>query len=192
MINTGRRAHSVTLLTMVAMVLLSLAPASAEDFTFSADSMSGAMSKGRERAVLVGNALVLSGSMRIAADRIELYGDEFRFAECSGRVLVVDEERGLRLTTERLVYDRRDKVSRLTGPSVMEDRQNKVVIKGDYIENDDERKIANSRATTGPQRRSSCLALLSYGARATNTARLPYSSILIPKTSCSRVLCREP
>jgi len=142
MINTGRRAHSVTLLTMVAMVLLSVAPASAEDFTFSADSMSGAMSKGRERAVLVGNALVLSGSMRIAADRIELYGDEFRFAECSGRVLVVDEERGLRLTTERLVYDRRDKVSRLTGPSVMEDRQNKVVIKGDYIENDDERKIA--------------------------------------------------
>lgn len=117
-------------------------PAFADDFSFSADSMTGAMSKGRERAVLVGNAVVVSGGMRISADRIELYGEDFRFADCRGRVAVVDEERGLRLSTERLSYDRRDKVSRLTGPSVMEDRQNKVVIKGDYIENDDERKIA--------------------------------------------------
>lgn len=139
MIRPGR---SVSALWALILVLLSVFSASAEDFSFSADSMSGAMSKGRERAILTGNALVLSGSMRITADRIELYGDEFRFAECSGRVFVVDEERGLRLTTERLVYDRRDKVSRLTGPSVMEDRQNKVVIKGDYLENDDERKIA--------------------------------------------------
>lgn len=139
-----RRPQAARFLGLL-VTLASLAaarPARAEDFSFSADSMSGAMTKGRERAVLTGNALVLSGSMRISAERIELYGDDFRFAECSGRVLVVDEERGLRLTTERLVYDRRDKVSRLTGPSVMEDRRNKVVIKGDYIENDDERKIA--------------------------------------------------
>ncbi|HRW23180.1 MAG TPA: LptA/OstA family protein, partial [Spirochaetia bacterium] len=128
---------------LVALALaIALASAAADDFSFSADSMSGAMAKGRERAVLVGNAVVVSGGMRITADRIELYGDDFRFAECSGRVSVVDDEKGLRLTTERLFYDRRDKLSRLTGPSVMEDRQNKVVIKGDYIENDDQRKIA--------------------------------------------------
>lgn len=126
-------------------VALAFAPcmtAFAEDFSFSADTMSGAMVKGRERAILTGNAVVISGDLRITADKIELYGDEFRFAECAGRVLVIDDERGLRLTTERLFYDRRDKLARLTGPSVMEDRQNKVVIKGDYIENDDKRKIA--------------------------------------------------
>jgi lipopolysaccharide export system protein LptA len=139
-----RRRHPAALGVALAALLLSAAsfPVAAEDFTFSADSMSGAMAKGRERAVLSGNAVVVSGGMRIAADRIELYGDDFRYAECSGRVVVVDEERGLRLTTERLFYDRRDKLSRLTGPSVMEDRQNKVVIKADYIENDDQRKIA--------------------------------------------------
>lgn len=116
--------------------------ASAEPFSFSADSMSGAMTEGRERAILVGNALVVSGAMRIRADRIELYGADFRYAECTGAVGVVDDEKGLRLSTERLFYDRRDKVARLTGPSVMEDRKNKVVIKGDYIENDDQRKVA--------------------------------------------------
>lgn len=126
---------------LLAIATLALA-VFAEDFSFSADSMTGAMTKGRERAVLVGNALVVSGAMRISADRIELYGDEFRFAECQGHVSVIDEERGLRLSTERLVYDRRDKVSRLTGASVMEDSTNKVVIKADYIENDDQKKIA--------------------------------------------------
>ena len=57
------------------VTLVSLAAAQsvrAEDFSFSADSMSGAMTKGCERAVLTGNALVLSGSMRISAERIEL------------------------------------------------------------------------------------------------------------------------
>lgn len=127
----------------VAVLLAALTVAgAAEDFSFSADSMTGAMTKGRERAVLVGNALVVSGAMRISADRIELYGDDFRFADCTGHVSVVDEERGLRLSTDRLVYDRQDKVSKLTGPSVMEDNSNKVVIKADYIENDDVRKIA--------------------------------------------------
>lgn len=130
-------------LAAVAVLLAALTvTGAAEDFSFSADSMTGAMTKGRERAVLVGNALVVSGAMRISADRIELYGDDFRFADCTGHVSVVDEERGLRLSTERLVYDRRDKVSKLTGPSVMEDNSNKVVIKADYIENDDVRKIA--------------------------------------------------
>lgn len=130
-------------LAAVAVLLAALTvTGAAEDFSFSADSMTGAMTKGRERAVLVGNALVVSGAMRISADRIELYGDDFRFADCTGHVSVVDEERGLRLSTDRLVYDRRDKVSKLTGPSVMEDNSNRVVIKADYIENDDVRKIA--------------------------------------------------
>jgi lipopolysaccharide export system protein LptA len=132
----------VRLLSAAALFTICTLTAFAEDFSFSADSMSGAMTEGRERAVLTGNAVVISGGMRIAADRIVLYGDDFRFAECSGRVNVVDDERGLRLSTEKLFYDRRDKISRLTGPSVMEDRRNKVVIKGDYIENDDVRKIA--------------------------------------------------
>lgn len=135
------RRMRLVLATALLMIITSL-PAVADDFSFSADSMSGAMSKGRERAILIGNAVVLSGGMSIHADRIELYGEDFRYAQCSGRVEVVDDERGLRLSTEKLFYDRRDKVSRLTGPSVMEDRKNKVVIKGDYIENDDERKIA--------------------------------------------------
>lgn len=122
--------------------LLLVAWVGAEDFSFSADTMTGSMTKGRERVLLRGNAVVLSDGMRISASRIELYGDDFRYAEASGKVTVVDEGRGLRLSTERLFYDRVAKLSRLSGPSVMEDRKNSVVIKGDFIENDDLRKFA--------------------------------------------------
>jgi lipopolysaccharide export system protein LptA len=130
--------------TAIAVVvgLLLVASAEAEDFSFSADSMSGTMTKGRERVLLQGNAVVLSDGMRISASRIELYGEDFRYAEATGKVTVVDEGRGLRLDTGTLFYDRVDKLSRLSGPSVMEDRKNGIVIKGDFIENDDIREFA--------------------------------------------------
>lgn len=113
----------------------------AEDFSFSAESMTGEMTKGREHVVLSGKAFVISGSMRIEADKIELSGKDFRFAECRGNVKVNDKDKGIRLSTEKLYYDRRDKIAKLSGPSIMEDSENSLVIKGDYIENDDSRKL---------------------------------------------------
>lgn len=130
------------LLLVTLIGLLRVMTVGADDFSFSADSMTGLMTKGRERVLLQGNALVISDGMRITATRIELYGDEFRYAEAQGQVSVIDDGRGLQLSTERLFYDRVDKLSRLSGPSVMEDRKNSVVIKGDFIENDDLREFA--------------------------------------------------
>lgn len=135
---TGRRL--VVMATILS--LAAFARAWPERFSFSADSMTGTMAKGRERVVLTGKATVESDGMVITADSIVLYGDDFRYAECSGAVIVVDEERGLRLSTGNLFYDRQERISRLTGPSVMEDRRNQVVIKGNFIENDDKREFA--------------------------------------------------
>lgn len=132
--------HRLVAILFTALMLVS--GIGADDFSFSADTMTGSMIKGRERVLLQGNAVVISDGMRISAGRIELYGDEFRYAEATGQVRVVDDERGLRLNTEHLFYDRVDKISRLSGPSVMEDYKNGVVIKGDFIENDDLREFA--------------------------------------------------
>ncbi|MBU0936187.1 MAG: hypothetical protein KKI09_09755 [Spirochaetes bacterium] len=110
-------------------------------FSFSAASMSGSMVKGQERTILNGQASINADGLVITADRIEMYGNDFRFAECSGNVLIIDDAKGLKLSTSTLFYDRELKVSRLTGPSVMEDYQNNLVIKGEFIENDDTREI---------------------------------------------------
>jgi lipopolysaccharide export system protein LptA len=53
----------------------------------------------------------------------------------------VDTKKGIAVSTERLDYDRQAKLSRMSGPTVMEDKRNKVVIKGSYIEDDGQSEI---------------------------------------------------
>jgi len=121
----------------VAVFALCAAAALADEFTFAADSVSSTRAKGKERTILAGNAKIVSDTMTITADTIELYGENYRFALCSGSVVAVDEKKGMRLTTNHLYYDRTDKVSRMEGFSTLEDKKNKLVVKGGYIENDE-------------------------------------------------------
>lgn len=116
-------------------------PLSSESFSFSADSVQSVMAEGRERTVLSGRAHVKSGSLDIRADRIEITGKDSNFLECKGSVLAVDEKRGLRIDTPLLRYDRKKQFSHMEGPSVLEDRKNKVVLKALWIENDGETEV---------------------------------------------------
>jgi lipopolysaccharide export system protein LptA len=113
-------------------------PLVAESFSFSADSVQSVMAEGKERTVLSGRAHVRSGSLDIRADRIEITGKDSNFLECTGGVLAVDDKRGIKIDTPLLRYDRKKKFSHMEGPSVLEDRKNKVVLKALWIENDGE------------------------------------------------------
>lgn len=109
-------------------------PVFAGTFEFSGDRFSTVMAKGREYTVLSGNARIVSDSTTITASRIELYGDDYRFAECFGRIRVEDSSKGFMIQAEKMVFDRIGEVSRLEGAVVMEDLRNEVVIKGNYLE----------------------------------------------------------
>lgn len=119
----------------VAMAALSVA-AGAESVSFSADSVQSSLAKGKERTILTGRAKVRTGSISIVADRIELFGKDFVYLDCSGKVVVVDTERQIRLEAPSLYYDRDKKLSRAQGPSVLQDDRNKLVLKAEWIEND--------------------------------------------------------
>ncbi len=106
----------------------------ADTFEFSGDRFSTIMSKGREYTVLSGNARIVSDSTIITASKIELYGDDYRFAECLGQVKVQDSEKGLFIEAGKMVFDRKEDISRLEGAVVMEDMKNEVVAKGNYLE----------------------------------------------------------
>jgi lipopolysaccharide export system protein LptA len=113
----------------------------AETFVFSADSVQSSLAQGKERTILAGRAKVKSGSLTITADRIELSGKDYATLECTGGVVAIDEEEGLRIETPRLVYDRKRKFSHMEGASVLEDRKNHVVLKAQWIENDGEAEV---------------------------------------------------
>jgi len=97
--------------------------------------METVLAKGKERTVLSGNAEVQTEDNLIRADRVELYGEDFRYVACEGNVLIVNEQKGIQVTCQRLFYNREEKVVRVRGNVIMLDEQNEVVVKGGYLEN---------------------------------------------------------
>ena len=114
----------------------------ADTFTFKADRMSGGRATGREITLLSGNAEVKSDKLLLMADRIEIQGSDNRFIDCSGSVRGLEEEKNILFHTDRLRYDRTLKIARLEGNSTMEDRKNEIVVRGRFIEYDDQEEIA--------------------------------------------------
>jgi lipopolysaccharide export system protein LptA len=124
-----------TILRAAAACLLGLIlPLSADDVEMEADSTKYVQAKGKEQATLSGNARLRIDSADIKADRIDVYGKNNDFAFCRGGVTMLDK--GLYVQTESLDYDRKKKLSRMQGPTIMEDKENRVIIKGSFVEND--------------------------------------------------------
>ncbi|MCL2294880.1 MAG: hypothetical protein FWC36_08465 [Spirochaetes bacterium] len=122
----------------IIVLIVSATYCMADTFRFSADSFSSIMSRGREVTVLSGNARIVSGSTIIYASRIELFGNNYRFAECTGNVRVIDHQKGLHMTADRLVFDRIENIFRLEGSVVMEDFRNEVIVRGNFLEYSDQ------------------------------------------------------
>lgn len=122
------------LIDLLALLLLCSTLYAADDFSFFGDSLSSSRGKGKEHTSLKGNAGIISNSTRIKADNIEIYGSDNDFAECTGTVEVIDNEKGISLKAERLFFNRRDDIIRVEGAAVMEDMKNEVIVKGNFLE----------------------------------------------------------
>jgi lipopolysaccharide export system protein LptA len=105
-----------------------------ESFRMSADSLSRTFSQGRERAVLSGDAEIISESTEIRADEIELYGEDFRYAVARGNLTVLDTERDIYLTGDLFRFDRELEIAQVEGNAIMEDRENEVVVRSGFLE----------------------------------------------------------
>lgn len=122
---------------LIIFLLMQFTGVYAETFRFQADTMIGTKATGKESVILSGNAKVWSEDLILQADRIEISGKDNRYIQCSGGVIGLDEKKGIRFTTSTLSYDRELKKARLEGDSILEDKENKVVARGRFIEYDD-------------------------------------------------------
>lgn len=105
-----------------------------ETFTYGADSFNATFAEGRELTVLKGDAWVVSDTLRIESEEIQLYGPDFRYVLCEGVVHAVDSEKGIVLDSRHLFYDRDLDLIRIRGPVEMVDLENEVVVRGGYLE----------------------------------------------------------
>ena len=86
------------------LLAISIFSASAEKITFSADSMSGVSGKNSDRTTLNGHANIKADAMEITADKIELYGSDFRFLKASGNIKGINSQSKIEFTCSSMTY----------------------------------------------------------------------------------------
>ncbi len=118
------------------VLLLMLLPALlfADEITFSADSSQVRLRNGMESVILSGNASVRTGSLEIRADDITISGEDWRYIECSGNVIVEDNERGITIETSTMWYDRLDERLLIASYFEIEDRSNEMSARANHLE----------------------------------------------------------
>jgi len=131
---TDLRILTVLVAVLLLPVVLQPIPVGADTFTFSGDRTEVVLTEGREYTLLEGNAVIVSDQIELRANRIELSGTDFRYAETRGDVVVYDAERDLQITAETVYFDRETENSRAEGGVIVEDRENELLLKGEYLE----------------------------------------------------------
>ena len=112
-----------------------------DSISFSGGTSSIVLREGKEEVLLSDGADVSVGSMQIHADEIRLYGDSWRYVDCTGNTSVRDEERGITIMTSSIWYDRIDERILISSWFEVDDTENEVSATGASLEYrlDDER-----------------------------------------------------
>ena len=125
------------------------APAPAEGsndtITFSARRMESVIAKGKEKTILIGQAVVNTGTVQIKADRIELSGEDYNDVTCTGAVSVFDESKGFLLKSATLKYARDTEIGLAPDKVVIEDSKNDVVLKAEWVRFDQKQSLVDAR-----------------------------------------------
>ena len=77
-----------------------------DSISFAGGESSLTLREGQKSVTLSGGAEVSTGSITITSDSMSLTGDDWRYVECSGNIVITDSERGLEIRTSTLWFDR--------------------------------------------------------------------------------------
>ena len=114
----------------------------AEKITFSANSMSGQADSSANSTILKGSAFVKTETMEIAADSIELKGENYRTIVAEGNVSGKNLESKMEFTCDSLEYDRETKIAVIKGNVKLTDIENDVKADAQIIEYNQNSEVA--------------------------------------------------
>jgi hypothetical protein len=123
-------------INVILMLLLSfnILNAAKSKIKFSATLMQGSIKEGQNSTSLTGNAIVTIDTMEIKADRIEIYGKDYRYLKATGAVTGEDKEKGFSFSSNFMQYDRDKEVATFFGKTELNDTKNDVKITSEHIE----------------------------------------------------------
>ncbi|MCR5763496.1 MAG: organic solvent tolerance protein OstA [Treponema sp.] len=108
----------------------------AENIIFKADFMSGKSSEKKDYAKLTGNASIITSTMEIYADVIELSGENYRFIEATGNVSGTNVKNKIDFTCGQLLYDRETEIATLQNSVHLIDRENETIANAEIMDYD--------------------------------------------------------
>jgi len=108
---------------------------------FGCDQMISSFGEHNKRSTLLGNAYVISEELDIRSNHIEIFGEDYRFAEAKDGVTINNEKEKYVITADKLFYDNDKKEATVTGNTIMRDEKNEMIIRGDYIKTYQETSI---------------------------------------------------
>lgn len=117
-------------------------PIFSEEIQFQAESMSGNAKNKNSVTILEGNAKVITETMEISADKIELSGKDFRIIKAYGNIIGSNKESKLDFSAGFMNYDRETKIAILENNVSLTDYENDIKAKAQIIEYDQEKEIA--------------------------------------------------
>ena len=119
--------------------------ASDDTITFTANRVESVIAKGKEKTILIGGAVLTTGSVEIKADRVEISGEDYNDMICAGSVSIKDDSKGFLLSAASLTYKRDVEVGLAETGVVLEDSKNDVVLKGEWVRFDQKQSIVDAR-----------------------------------------------
>ncbi len=93
-------------ITLLVITLLTGFSLYSSSILFSGGVSSLSLKEGNKSVSLESGAKVETGSITIESDSIYLSGDDWRYVECSGNVVIKDSEKGIEIRTSSLWFDR--------------------------------------------------------------------------------------
>ena len=118
------------------LILFFLTDISAQTSTisFKADKVTASVSENKKSTNLIGNAEVKVDSLTISADRIEIFGKDYRYVNATGSVKGEDDEKGYSFKADLINFDRKTDTVTMFGKLELKDTKNDVSINAENIE----------------------------------------------------------
>lgn len=108
--------------------------AATSKISFTADSVKAKVSKYKKTTNLIGNAVVKTDTLKIKADSIEIFGDDYQFVNASGSVNGEDTKNGYTFKADFIKFDRKTDVVLMFGKIELNDKKNNVQINAENVE----------------------------------------------------------
>ncbi len=130
-----KRENKKVILILLFSAFLSICAYSAKSkIKFSAISMQGSIKEGQNSTFLTGDAVVVVDTMEIRAERVEIYGKDYRCVKATGGVEGEESGRGCNCSSNFMQYDREKELATFLGNTELNDTKNDVKINSQHIE----------------------------------------------------------